>query len=1051
MRLFPIFISTIICFCTIANAQNCIFSIGKPDGSATEFKFFRGLDDEMFYPRKFRDLDGAKKFFKNPPAFVVGQSKDRNWSFIHPIKNCSWAGINQAPTYKIIFDKPNTKKKKLFLKIGLADSCVSTNIGLAIKLNGTLLKEKLAFFSKNDFSGTLAFHKDAKNTPSKPFTLPIETEKFIDGKNTIELTAIAGKNASTKIPLWLVYDFIELSETSKYPTIADYKKTLLERAIKAMGTEEIVFSINGSSRGGHWYENIGTICQDDTDHPQIKSRQGAESFSRLGGRLVRFNIKTGAYKVLLEDKVGGIRDPHVHYNGKKIVFSYRKGTSDTYQLYEIDADGKNLKKLPINTNSNDIEPCYLPNDDIMYVSDRMNRTVQCWMTPTVNLHRYFRKENAVVCMSGNPDVDNTPNVLKDGRVAYMRWDYNHRNQVVFHHLWSINPDGSNNAILFGNSFENGVFLNPRQPPDKDDIIFTLSWGHGRRDSRGAIARLTPPFDPSDPYAMKLINPPHRSSSFFEPYPLRDNMLICTDGNNIVIMDYNGVYISIPIPYVLFTTTQESFSNSIDYDKIRIGGKCTMIARSASPLVKRERENIRPDMANYHKKTAEVFLQDVYEGRHMKGVKRGTIKKLLITQVQPAPVNYHGGYAPTGFAGTFALEEVLGTVPVYEDGSAFFEVPAMVGVAFCALDENDNCVKRMMSSTNFASGTSTSCVGCHENRTAAPPRKQKVPIAYKKGVSKIAKLDGAKNIIDFTRDIQPLLDKYCVGCHNSLKPTGGVILSFGVGKEHINSRLVLQANNMCASDNNLMGNLLPYKFGSGASKLAKFADGGHHNKKFSKKDAAILKAWLDTGSAHISTYAAKGTGFPIKNRLRTRVSLIRGDNPVYSVEAKKCASCHFNRKTGGGRWAGFVFDSCHLMRVKTKDGKVKQLKFPREALYNYIDPENSTALLVPLAKAAGGSAANDGKSHPIIFKDKNDAFYKQMLSGVQQVAKDLEKDNPFITSKNFRPSFGYVKQMQKCKILPENWNPKTPLDAYEIDNKYFRWQENNIVKFLRAKK
>ena len=74
----------------------------------------------------------------------------------------------------------------------------------------------------------------------------------------------------------------------------------------------------------------------------------------------------------------------------------------------------------------------------------------------------------------------------------------------------------------------------------------------------------------------------------------------------------------------------------------------------------------------------------------------------------------------------------------------------------------------------------------------------------------------------------------------------------------------------------------------------------------------------------------------------------------------------------------------------------------------------------------------------------------MLSGIRQVADDLEKDNPFITSKNFRPSFGYVKQMQKCKILPENWNPKTPLDAYEIDNKYFRWQENNVVKFLRAK-
>ncbi len=1028
-------------------AQNnkTIFAIGTPDGSAAEFKFFRGLDDELFYKRPFRDPDGAVKFLKNPPIYKVGKSKNEDWSFIHPVANCNWAGMKKSPIFKIEFEKPKTTANRLFLKIGMADSTPQNMIGLTIKLNGEKLTEKTSFFNPDDISTTLAFHKGAKNTPSKPFVLPIDIQKFKDGKNVIELEGFVRKMPKRPIPLWLVYDFIELSESNKYPEIPDYRKTLVDRAVKAMGTEEIVFCVNGSSRGGHWYENIGTVCQDDTKNEQVQSRQGAESFSRLGGRLVRFNIKTGKYKILLEDKVGGIRDPHVHYSGKKIVFSYRKGTSDKYHLYEINADGSNLKKLPMNSDSNDIEPCYLPNDDIMYVSDRMNRTVQCWMTPTVNLHRFFRKDKKIVCMSGNPDVDNTPNVLRDGRVVYMRWDYNHRNQITFHHLWSINPDGSNNAIFYGNSFPWGVFLNARQVPDKEDILFTLSWGHGSRDSRGGIAKLSPPFDPSDPYALKLITPTFRQSNFYEPYPLKDNLCICTDGKNIVVMDFNGVHITIPTPDVLFETAQESYTNKIRFDKIYKGEKCKMIARSAFPLVARPRENFRPDMADYNKKTAEVFLQDVYEGRQMKDVKRGTIKKLLITQVQPAVVNYHGGYAPTGFSGSFALEEVLGTVPVYEDGSAFFEVPSMVGVAFIALDENNNSVKRMMSSTNFASGTSTSCVGCHEHRTDAPPRKQKLPIAYKKGVSKIQKIDGAKNTIDFTRDIQPLLDKYCVKCHNPSKPSGSVILSFGVGMRAINSRLVLQANNMCVTDNNQFGNLPPYSFGSGASKLAKFADGAHHNEKFSERDATILKAWLDIGSPQISTYAAKGTGFPIKMRLRTNINLIQEDNPLYKVQREKCNGCHFNRETKFGKRAKFVFDTCHQMRVKTKDGKVKDLKHPIDALYNYISPENSVALLVPLAKTAGGSASDDGKSHPVIFKDKNDPHYKQMLSGVRQVAKDLDRENPFITSKNFRPAYGYIKQMQKCKILPKDWDTKTPLDPYEIDNKYFRWQEQNIIQ------
>ena len=137
-----------------------------------------------------------------------------------------------------------------------------------------------------------------------------------------------------------------------------------------------------------------------------------------------------------------------------------------------------------------------------------------------------------------------------------------------------------------------------------------------------------------------------------------------------------------------------------------------------------------------------------------------------------------------------------------------------------------------------------------------------------------------------------------------------------------------------------------------------------------------------------------------------------------------------------------------MRVKTPKGKLRDLKFPVQGLYDYSNPENSVALIVPLAKSAGGSAENNGKSHPVIFKDKNDANYKMMLAGVKKAAKILDEKNPSIVSKNFRPSFGYIQQMKKCKILPENWNPQKPLDLYQIDNAYFRWQEKNIYRRTR---
>ena len=54
--------------------------------------------------------------------------------------------------------------------------------------------------------------------------------------------------------------------------------------------------------------------------------------------------------------------------------------------------------------------------------------------------------------------------------------------------------------------------------------------------------------------------------------------------------------------------------------------------------------------------------------------RGDVKKLLILETLPKPINYSGKMPPMSYGGTYTLERVLGTVPVEEDGSAMFRVP-----------------------------------------------------------------------------------------------------------------------------------------------------------------------------------------------------------------------------------------------------------------------------------------------------------------------------------------------------------------------------------------
>ncbi len=104
-----------------------------------------------------------------------------------------------------------------------------------------------------------------------------------------------------------------------------------------------------------------------------------------------------------------------------------------------------------------------------------------------------------------------------------------------------------------------------------------------------------------------------------------------------------------------------------------------------PLVPRSREPVIPPHVDLARPTGQFLLNNVYAGRNMAGVQPGEIKKLLVLESLPKPVNFTGGMDPLSYVGTFTLERVLGTVPVEADGSAYFEAPAMRSLFFVALD------------------------------------------------------------------------------------------------------------------------------------------------------------------------------------------------------------------------------------------------------------------------------------------------------------------------------------------------------------------------------
>jgi hypothetical protein len=526
----------------------------------------------------------------------------------------------------------------------------------------------------------------------------------------------------TWLAIWLTFMTVPIGLVAE-------NETMLEkfRAGPMANVEEIIFAARQLGKDGHWYANFGYYAND----PQRKAYGD-------GGKLYRLNLRTGKLTTLLDDPKGGVRDPQVHYDGQKILFSYRKGGECQYHLYEINIDGSDLKQLTDGL-FDDIEPSYLADGGIVFVSSRCNRWVNCWLTQVAVLHRCDADGKNIRALSSNNEHDNTPWPLADGRVLYTRWEYVDRSQVHFHHLWTANPDGTSQMIWFGNMFPGITMIDAKPIPGSDKVVASFSPGHGRREHDGTITVVDPLAGPDEPSSAKRIS---KTPDYRDPWAFSENSFLAAKKTSLVLMNENGI-------------SQEIFK--LSEADILAGLEC----HEPRPLQTKAREKVISSRIRLDEKVGKMILADVYDGRNMEGVQRGEIKKLLVLETLPMPIHYTGGMEPISYGGTFTLERILGTVPVEKDGSAYFEVPAMRSVFFVALDENDLAVKRMQSFTSVQPGEVMSCTGCHEHRTQTPQYAFQKISALRHGPAKIEPITDVPDVIDFPRDIQPIFNRHCL--------------------------------------------------------------------------------------------------------------------------------------------------------------------------------------------------------------------------------------------------------------------------------------------------
>ncbi len=635
-----------------------------------------------------------------------------------------------------------------------------------------------------------------------------------------------------------------------------------------------------------------------------------------GGGLFRYRVSDGKQTRLVDATGGIILDAQVSYDGARILFSWKKSMSDPFQIYRINADGSGLVQISQQA-CNNMNPCWLPDGGIAFLSDRKPAFAYCWITSSPVLYRCDGDGSNVVRLSANYLNDFTPSIMDDGRILFSRWEYVDRPAIPIQSIWAINPDGTGLSGVFGNRvLSPATFMEARTIPNTKGKLLCVMTSHngpcrgaiGMLDlTRGgnaqeAISNLTPEVKVgpvNDAGAGNALRGPYES-----PFPISDRYFLVSKSGWVLLRDYEG---------------------TVDVLVLKPGGG-GLGYYSPQPLAARARPVAdRPvsSLGTPQEPWASVVLHDVYFGLEPV-VKRGEVKRIAVVQEMEKSKLSHVDQRAFGFqfpvvscGATYAPKRVWGFADVEADGSAHFRVPAGVPIYFLPLDAEGRAVQRMRTFTHFMPGERQSCNGCHADRNYASVRLNTArPSASLHAAQELQKPDWGVVGFSYAKIVQPVLDKHCVQCHDArthLDLSGDRTDFFSVsyenlaraktgaesGRDHNGNMANFGRNpytSWIPSFNGTESNILdiqPKFWGSPVSKLADVVISGHKatngtariNLSFAERQRVLM--WIDL---NVPFYGTSQSRQPLLQGCR-RILPERLNALLDDVGKRRCVSCH----------------------------------------------------------------------------------------------------------------------------------------------------------------
>ncbi len=652
--------------------------------------------------------------------------------------------------------------------------------------------------------------------------------------------------------------------------------------------------------------------------------------SRPGGDVCVLRLagpeEQGTVRPLIDGRLG---PGHVHgvdlwFDGDRVVFGYARKEEDAppagwldrsegfrlrlelepTRLFEVNIDGSGLAQRTSGEWS-DLDPTYLPNGNVAFVSERCGYSLQCNEydkdETSTNLYA-LGGDGSIRRLTVNKDGDYLPYTLEDGTIGYTRWEYHERGWAHIQSLWSVRPDGTGADAIFKQHMNDPWAVQTCRSIWGTGRLVGVATGHHTLPA-GPVILISPQKGVSTPDGIRIVTP-----GALPPQGGMVGMAVPEGG----VMGTSGYYMTPwPLSETSFLVSYGAFGRGYDVGQevdpsgyaiylIDVFGTKELIYRddtissfSPIPVAPRPRPPILATRTDPSVPYGVCIVQDAARG--LEGIDPQQVKYLRVAETIAWPYcNTYGGQRYEEDVKAVMINwnpvRVLGDVPLEADGSARFRVPTDRALYFQLLDADRMEVQRMRSFINLQAGEVRGCVGCHETRgEAAHPLGY--PLALTREPVDPLPLPWGPVPISFLRDVQPVLDRHCAGCHGGLAPAAGLDFSGGLTARYNRAYDTILEHGLVARSNidEDARVTMPLEFGSHRSRLVEVLRSGACGERveLSEEEWLRLVAWIDANGPYHDGFINKRLPqmpYDIANDADLRAE-------IAAVHAARCGDCH----------------------------------------------------------------------------------------------------------------------------------------------------------------